>query len=86
MYLYTMYYTKIGSLLLGLFLLFGGCKKKNEAVEECVCYLLYAPVCAGGKAYDNDCMARCDGYTDEEMTPIDWVDGQTENLQCNSTD
>ena len=36
-------------------------KRKAELKETCVCYEIYAPVCANGKTYANDCFARCDG-------------------------
>jgi len=79
------YYKKIAALI-GLVLLIGCKEKKEEEEAPCVCYLLYAPVCAGGKVFDNDCMARCEGYTDDEITSIKWEGQDPENLNCDSTD
>jgi len=78
------YYKKTAALI-GLVLLIS-CKEKKEEEAPCVCYLLYAPVCAGGKVFDNDCMARCEGYTDDEITSIKWEGQDPENLNCDSTD
>ena len=38
-------------------------KRKAKLKETCVCYEIYAPVCAEGKTFANDCFARCEGYT-----------------------
>lgn len=47
------------------------CKKKNEPLEDCLCIEIYAPVCAGGQQYSNVCKAQCDGFTENEIIPIE---------------
>ena len=47
---------------------------------ECICPLIYSPVCAGGKTYSNSCVAQCDGHT--TWTPGACVSSCTECFQC----
>lgn len=36
-------------------------KSENKEAQQCICMLIYDPVCSEGKTYGNACEAKCQG-------------------------
>ena len=55
--------------------------KMTSTIDNCICYLIYAPLCCGGEEYGNDCFAKCAGHDIDN----DCIVKKTNDITCNQS-